>query len=1483
MFGFPIFRETPQGPRSTPDIGHQLRRMFTSYLGGLEALWDKTKAADSLMSMDQSIPDEQARGNASVSPSQYRQQLSVNPPVMTLAPSSSGNGSAPPIPSSSAAQKSPGRPRESSKANLKTQARPSSPSQPFIAVNANRQSVAVLSQTNSHTASAAQPSLSSQGSSQPSRPVSAAPAHSQPYEPPIIQTFEDLVKSKQLPLPELNAKVHVPSMPSDLACYAWRAHELRLEIRKMTVNQPRRNLSKDELSFWSKLLMILKRNPTISIPKPSDLLGTSVNAARQLSSETHLASLAVVESVRNGSAPATNPATAPLASVSQPTTSQAAAGSSSVKKRGRPSKHSSIEASGQVELSQAGPSIPGRRPVGRPPKLDANGNRINRCKGRKSNVGSQNTGADVTGTTEVIEQATAAAVPVSDRGSGLPALTQAGDLLRHLQARQQGTSTLTPPSDGLPTSINPALLRRVSQAPAAPVTGDVEPSTFASVTATEIQDSASQSQPNDKPAAGKVKNPKRVEAANRRWSKQKAETIANSAQTPSPTTNGQAMPGAAAIPSQAVGTPQSSRKSTSKALLLSSQSPRKIVNLSGSRISRARMRLSDAATPVKVIGMKRVLKGTPKAGPSQFEARIAPETLAAAMANAEANSRSTASVSKSFALVTPLSAAEKGKTPISSASQPAESPTRISSVPALASLPNSVSRLVKRRPELIVEVPIRRPDGKVKESTPISGPPASRASKPRSSGVARDLKRLSFPFATPKSRDGSPRLRSQRSMSALTSSPRTRRLASVHRPSPLGRKVSVPKIAKQVRRAMSIQYIPSKAKSRPVVNLISSQSPDTLRRGPIDRAKVVIPIGRGRRKSLIRRGVYDAFRDDDSEDETVRRSSHPHLRPMKPLPRSIARSTRPRDPEVIPVRFLYRHDPAMVEPLKSILSEESLLHRARPHPCYWQGCDSVLANENLLEKHFNHRDHLRQDVMRAGMWGRDFFWRCHWKGCEEPCFVSRDHLWQHIKARHISRNLKCPWKGCDIAVPSVSQLNRHVQRHHEDELENVNPLADLSKPAPLKPSSPIDHILPEIAYTDQLTTSPVLGTVYPTMFRREWARAKVAANCFAGENPVMHVEHPPHMLERIDVDSDSEPESDESDALLDAGAVRVERLADRGWSRQTRRFICVVELPTKKPWLVRPEQAFAEYSVDGDGSVVDVDADDSGIELTAEEAAWIHGDRDGDGQVQVIDELEVEVGGTNAVAGPSRLPIDPDTMTDEEARAIAAQMEDEMRHWNSAAVADDEADEQELLDALEAAEAAEAVMGEEVLNMMDTIEATGDSTLVSVNALVDTDDSMETSAADVRTEETVQPLGVTTSLVAENLSEPVEASGINMDAFVAEEPDTAAQDVPEDLQGNEIGQTISSASTPVETIAVEEIVVSTSVDAVDDDEPPFELPSEGMETAEETTAITRTRILVNEGEPALPDSSMDSIGIDEVDKEPAMRSLERVSATTIIA
>ncbi|WVW78679.1 hypothetical protein I302_100639 [Kwoniella bestiolae CBS 10118] len=303
---------------------------------------------------------------------------------------------------------------------------------------------------------------------------------------------------------------------------------------------------------------------------------------------------------------------------------------------------------------------------------------------------------------------------------------------------------------------------------------------------------------------------------------------------------------------------------------------------------------------------------------------------------------------------------------------------------------------------------------------------------------------------------------------------------------------------------------------------------------PVDRAKVVIPISKSRRDELISRGHYDAFRDDDSDSESLlHRRAHVSLRPTKLSVQRGSRTIRPSSPEPIPLRFMFRPGPALLEPFASILTEPSLINRLNEYTCHWKGCDSILASEELLKKHVESRGHVRQgkEEVSTERWSWNtrrtterevvrgkWFYRCHWKGCEEPCFTSEDDLMQHLTARHLSKVLRCPYEDCHLTSLNISYLSRHVTKQHDSPSDDPLPLADLS--VPLHPSSPPAQPLPETARTDELTTSLVLGSAHKSLFYNTKVKEKVASHCFAGPDPIIHVEHPPHMLEIVDDEDD---------------------------------------------------------------------------------------------------------------------------------------------------------------------------------------------------------------------------------------------------------------------------------------------------------------------------------------------------------------------------
>jgi hypothetical protein len=90
-------------------------------------------------------------------------------------------------------------------------------------------------------------------------------------------------------------------------------------------------------------------------------------------------------------------------------------------------------------------------------------------------------------------------------------------------------------------------------------------------------------------------------------------------------------------------------------------------------------------------------------------------------------------------------------------------------------------------------------------------------------------------------------------------------------------------------------------------------------------------------------------------------------------------------------------------------------------------------------------------------------------------------------------------------------------RVHDTDSDHPVPLANLShiesRPLSDDQNQDQDLNLPEEARTDILTTPRVPGLLPRSLVRRQFVVDKVASECFAGDDPVFHVEHPPHMLE----------------------------------------------------------------------------------------------------------------------------------------------------------------------------------------------------------------------------------------------------------------------------------------------------------------------------------------------------------------------------------
>jgi hypothetical protein len=165
---------------------------------------------------------------------------------------------------------------------------------------------------------------------------------------------------------------------------------------------------------------------------------------------------------------------------------------------------------------------------------------------------------------------------------------------------------------------------------------------------------------------------------------------------------------------------------------------------------------------------------------------------------------------------------------------------------------------------------------------------------------------------------------------------------------------------------------PAKVQPKPKATVVRTKPRPGPRRIPSSRkhACVVLRIRKRRRADLIDKGIYDPFRDDDSDDESrTKRYGHSGLRPKVALPRgSHARTAKPQAPETIVSRFTTRGvETELEERYRDILSESTILKRTSEQECGWKGCDAVLASEWHLKRHVELRRHAAQGIFKAGV------------------------------------------------------------------------------------------------------------------------------------------------------------------------------------------------------------------------------------------------------------------------------------------------------------------------------------------------------------------------------------------------------------------------------------------------------------------------------------------------------------------------------------
>jgi len=133
-------------------------------------------------------------------------------------------------------------------------------------------------------------------------------------------------------------------------------------------------------------------------------------------------------------------------------------------------------------------------------------------------------------------------------------------------------------------------------------------------------------------------------------------------------------------------------------------------------------------------------------------------------------------------------------------------------------------------------------------------------------------------------------------------------------------------------------------------------------------------------------------------------------------------------------------------------------------------------------------------------------------------------------------------------------------KQHDDPSDEARPIADLSSHLP--PPEPVpEEPLPTAARSDELSTPPVQGSIYASAYRREWLRQRIEKNCMAGDDPVMHVTHAPHILQQLEHDegSVSVPASEQLPAW-----ERDDGLLDQVLGRKKRKMVLSVEIPIRK-------------------------------------------------------------------------------------------------------------------------------------------------------------------------------------------------------------------------------------------------------------------------------------------------------------------------------
>jgi hypothetical protein len=120
----------------------------------------------------------------------------------------------------------------------------------------------------------------------------------------------------------------------------------------------------------------------------------------------------------------------------------------------------------------------------------------------------------------------------------------------------------------------------------------------------------------------------------------------------------------------------------------------------------------------------------------------------------------------------------------------------------------------------------------------------------------------------------------------------------------------------------------------------------------------------------------------------------------------------------------------------------------------------------------------------------------------------------------------------------------------------------------------------------------VPGSIYSSSTRQEWCKLKVLNGCYAPDEPVLHIEHPPHILQPLGEGNDVS-EAGSVFTNLEGGAVTEERLLDESLGRPKRRLVPVVDLRVGKRSKVGTADDIVHDDVDGEANAdADVEHED---------------------------------------------------------------------------------------------------------------------------------------------------------------------------------------------------------------------------------------------------------------------------------------------------